>query len=230
MSIRTKLPIQASLLVSTNLTLKDMKLEMLLSFVGYLFDEYKRYKDDDFQENPTITITSEPNNDDFIEKMIEELSGYFEENVLSQERLFQIFRDGRLDYEHLLLAKQYEPLGVYYEKLSILLRNGIPDGGLFMPEYLGLLLLHYYFQKIEYSFGRFSFLSQYDFQYVLEIYNDVNITLKKELVEKNPNTRIWEHRTVFDRMEKIAQKMVDEYFTFHYKLNVKRVSKTRRKK
>ena len=34
----------------------------------------------------------------------------------------------------------------------------------------------------------------------------------------------------FDRMEKIAQKMVDEYFTFHYKLNVKRVSKTRRKK
>jgi hypothetical protein len=58
----------------------------------------------------------------------------------------------------------------------------------------------------------------------------VNITLKKELVEKNPNTRIWEHRTVFDRMEKIAQKMVDEYFTFHYKLNVKRVSKTRRKK
>jgi len=207
-----------------------MKLEMLLSFVGYLFDEYKRYKDDDCQDNPTITIASKQNDDDAIEKMIGELSAYFKENILSQARLFQIFRDGSVDYNHFLLAKQYEPLGVYYEKLSVLLRNSIADGGLFMPEYLGLLLLHYYFQKIEYSFGKFPFLHQYNFQYVLEIYNDVNITLKKELVEKNPKTRIWEHRTVFDEMEKIAQKMVDEYSAFHYKLNKKRVSKTRKKK
>jgi hypothetical protein len=35
---------------------------------------------------------------------------------------------------------------------------------------------------------------------------------------------------VFDEMEKIAQKMVDEYSAFHYKLNKKRVSKTRKKK
>lgn len=207
-----------------------MKLEMLLSFIGYLFDEYKRYKDDDSQGNPTITITSEPNNDDFIEKVIEELSQYFEENILTQEKLFQIFKDGKLSYNDLLIAKQYQPMGIYYEKLSILLRNSIPDGGLFMPEYLGLLLLHYYCQKIEYLCGKFAFLNKYDFNSVLEIYNDVNITLKKELVEKNPKTRLWEHRTVFDRMETIAQKMLSEYLAFHYKINPKRVSKTRKKR
>jgi hypothetical protein len=64
----------------------------------------------------------------------------------------------------------------------------------------------------------------------MNIYSEVNIKIKKELVEKHPETKIWEHRTVFDTMEKIATKIIKEYDTFQYKLNINRVSKTRKSK
>jgi len=117
-----------------------------------------------------------------------------------------------------------------YEKLGMLLKNLVPNGSIFMPEYLGLLLIHFYKQEAKQSFCKFSFVDTLELDDVLNIYIGVNMRVKKELVEKHPETKIWEHRTIFDTMEKIATKIIKEYDQFQYKLNVNRKSKTRKNK
>ena len=41
---RTKTPIQAAIMLTRNKTLKDLKTEMLLTFVSILLDDYKELK------------------------------------------------------------------------------------------------------------------------------------------------------------------------------------------
>ncbi|MDD2698747.1 MAG: hypothetical protein PHF17_08110 [Arcobacteraceae bacterium] len=227
----TKLPIQASFLLSTNKTLKDIKTEILLTFVSQLFDEYNKIKNNDYDEKKSvITVQTPEKNDIAIDTVVSELSLYCNENAITKEQLFKIFGNANLNKQSFIIAKQYEPLGVYYEKLSTLLKNYIPNGGLFMPEYLGLLLIHYYTVEAGQSFGKFPFIKDYNLNEILAVYGEVNINIKKELVEKHPSSRIWEHRTVFDTMEKVAIKIIKEYHTFQYKVNINRVSKTRKKK
>lgn len=232
MSGKAKLPIQASLLLSTNTTLKDFKTETLLSFVVQLFDEYEQLKDDKYCQNKNIlTVKKASKNDDVvIETVIMELSSYLKQNVIHKEKLFKIFREANQSKQNFILAKQYEPFGVYYEKLGRLLANLVPKGSLFMPEYLGLLLIYFYKIEAKQSFSKFTMIEELQIEDILSIYSEVNIRVKKELVEKHPQTKIWEHRTIFDTMEKIANKIIKEYDQFQYKLNINRVSKTRKKK
>lgn len=230
MSIQTKMPIQASLLLSTNRTLKDIKTEILLTFVSQLFDDYEQIKASSHTKTNIITVKTPEKNDIAIDSVVYELSTYLKANVIKREFLVKIFREANLNKQSFFIAKQYEPFGIYYEKISTLMKHYIPNGGLFMPEYLGLLLIHYYNQEAGQSFLKFPFIDEYNFSDVLAIYGEVNINIKKDLVEKHPNSRIWEHRTIFDTMEKIALKIIKEYQAFQYKVNVTRVSKTRKKK
>lgn len=228
--MKTKIPIQASLLLSTNKTLKDLKTEILLSFVLQLFEEYEELKEEKvIQTRKFITVKTENDKNTFIDKVVSELVSYLKENVINQKKLFKIFRQANLNQQSFLLAKQYEPYGVYYEKLGMLLKKSIPEGSLFMPEFLGFLLLYLYKTNLHKSFIGFSLIEEYKFEMVIAVYNEVNINIKKDLVQKHPNTRIWEHRTIFDTMENIAIKIVQDYDCFQYKLNTTRKSKTRKK-
>lgn len=228
MSSNSKLPLQAALFLSANKTLKDVKTEILLSFALKLFDEYQQLKDVDDYRFLEVKICER--NDLAVDLSISNLIGFLQENVLKKETLFKIFKDANLSKQNLLLAKQYEPQGIYFEKLSMLLKSYIPNGGLFMPEYLGLLLMYYYQIDSKQIFARFPYIEEFDFSHILSIYEEANINVKKDLIEKHPNTRLWEHRTVFDEMDKIAKKIIKEYHLFKYKLNINRVSKTRKKK
>jgi hypothetical protein len=229
MAIINKLPLQSSLLLSTNSTLKDFKVEILLTFVLELFDEYEQLKKEKCFENKNALTVNVNNNEISIDAVIMELSSYLKENVIQKEKLFKIFREANLNQQNFLLAKQYEPFGVYYEKLRILFKNLIPNGTLFMPEYLGLLVIYFYKVEAKQSFSKFPFIDELQLEDIVNIYTEVNIGIKKELVKKHPQTKIWEHRTMFDAMEKIASKIIKEYDTFQYKLNVNRKSKTRKK-
>lgn len=230
MSIKTKLPIQASLLISTNTTLKDFKAEILLTFILQLFDEYEQLRDENYSQKKTIvTVKAHKNDDMVIDEVIKDLSFYLRENVIPKEKLFKIFREANLSQQNFLLAKQYEPYGIYYEKLGLLLKNLVPHGSMFIPEYLGLLLIYFYKLEAKQSFSKFSMIEELQLEDILNIYSEVNMRVKKELVEKHPQSKIWEHRTVFDTMEKIASKIIKEYHKFQYKLNINRKSKTRKK-
>lgn len=232
MSMKTKLPIQVSLLLSSDSTLRDLKAEILLTFVLELFDEYQQLKNNFSPSTKIIEVekSSKDEEDISIDKVILEFSLHLKQKVIQKEKLFNIFREANQSQQNFLLAKQYEPHGVYYEKLGVLLKNLVPNGTMFMPEYLGWLLICYYKQEAKQSFIKCPFVDKFEFENILHIYQDANIRVKKELVMKHPETKIWEHRTIFDKMENIASKIIKEYDKFQYKLNVNRVSKTRKKK
>jgi hypothetical protein len=73
--MQTKLPVQASLLISNNTTLKDFKAEILLTFVLQLFNEYEQLKEDNRDSNKKIlTVIKASKDDDIsIDKVISEL-------------------------------------------------------------------------------------------------------------------------------------------------------------
>lgn len=231
MSTQSSLPIQAKLLLSNNKTLLDIKAEILLSFVLQLFEEYEQLKDDQYSEPKTIVKVKTDNTEDIvIDDIVTPMIDFLRENIIPRSKLFKIFREANQNKQNFLLAKQYEPYGVYFEKLGMLLKQLVPNGSSFLPEYLGLLLIHHYKIESGYQFILFPMIENIPFDKLLPIYDEVNIRVKKELLEKHPNSRIWEHRTVFDTMDKIALKMIVEYNKFQYKLNVNRKSKTRKKR
>ena len=150
--------------------------------------------------------------------------------IVRKEQLLKIFQEANIDSKRMLLAKQCEPLGVYYEKLAKLLMHYIPNGGLFIPEYFGILLIHYFKSELQQSFYPFSYIEEYNFDSILGVYEKINIALKKDMVKDNPNMRLWECRTTLDEMEKVALHLIKEYNSFQYKINIMRKSKTRRNK
>ena len=227
---KTKIPVQASLMIGTNKSLKSIKAEIILTFVAELFDDYYKLKNNSCEKLGVISIDTKTEDDFVIEKTVNELSNYCKTNVVRKEQLLKIFQEANSDSKKMLLAKQCEPIGVYYEKLAKLLMHYIPNGGLFIPEYFGILLIYYFKSELQQSFYPFAYIEEYNFDSILGVYEKINITLKKDMVKDNPNMRLWECRTTLDEMEKVALHLLKEYNSFQYKINIMRKSKTRRNK
>jgi len=198
--------------------------------VSELFEDYKKLQNDSCEKVGVTSIDTSNEDDMVISSNIEILHSYLLENVTSKEQLMEVFSKAKHNKETFAIAKQVEPFGVYYEKIANLLMKYIPKGGLFIPEYFGLLLIHLYKGEHKRSFKKFPFIDDFKLDTLLAIYEKVNINLKKEYLHNNPNKRIWEHRTVIDTMEKVAPLLLKEYLNFQYKVNIMRKSKTRKKR
>jgi len=173
---KSKIPLQASLLFGNN-SLKAFKSEIVLTFALELFDDYYRLRDDSCQKEGVISLDLKSQDDIVIANCIDELSTYLRDNIIKKSDLLAIFTNTNTK-DGLVLAKQCEPLGVYYEKLAKLLMHYIPKGGLFIPDYFGILLIHYYKSELGGSFSKYSYIDNYDFQKILGVFERVNITLQ----------------------------------------------------
>jgi hypothetical protein len=87
-----------------------------------------------------------------------------------------------------------------------------------MPEYFGILLIYYFKVEAKRVFSDFEFIQNYDVSPLLDIYENINIALKKEFLKTHPNKRLWEYRTTIDNMDKLALRLVKKYDQFQYKI------------
>lgn len=191
----SSIPIQASCLIGTSSTLRDIKGEMLLTFVAELFDDYVKLHNGSCNKEGVISLTTNSDDDNYIANEINALISYFNDNVTSKEKLLSIFL----------------------------------KGGMFIPEYFGMLLIYLYKVEFKRSFRGFPYIDTFDMSSLLSIYEKVNISLKKEYLQNNPTKRLWEHRTVIDTMDKVASLLLKEYLQFQYKVNIMRKSKQRKR-
>jgi len=194
--------------------LKNIKGEILLTFVAELFEDYLRIKKDS-------KLASEANfiNNILIDSTIKELLEYFNLHIIRKEQLSRLFNQTSYNNKEILLAKQYEVFGIYYKKLLNLLLQYIQKDTKFMPEYFGILLIYYFKVETKREFSDFEFIQNYDISPLLAVYENINISLKKEFLITHPNKRLWEYRTTIDNMDKLALKLIKKYDQFQYKIS-----------
>ena len=175
------------MLLAHNLTLKDIKAQMLLTLALRFLDDY--FLSLDKNENELFGIYEvTPTSKDTILEVAATLRTYLEDNILRREILSNIIKNANESHQHLLLAKQYEIHGVFHDYIANSFTKFIKKGSPWVPELLAFALINTYKVQNVKPFVKHPFIEEFDFSKVLSIYEDLNIELKKQQQKDNYNT------------------------------------------
>jgi hypothetical protein len=143
--------------------------------------------------------------------------------------MFYIFQN---ENKSLLLKKistNIQPMRAYYKFLTSIFSSKLEKGSYWIPELLAFSLIYNYKKEFGKSFGSYDFIDNFPVEKILDIYNKNNIAVKKELATKE-NKSTWEIKTSLDQMYDISESMINKYINYNFKINTKRVSKSRKKR
>lgn len=228
--VNSKIPLQANILLTTELSLRDIKAEMILSFLDTLLDDYKRLKTDK-DEQIIINLEEAQGEQEIINKTIEELHTYCKQRITTIPKIREIFARAQTDKRQLALAKSIEPMAIYVDVLIRAYKARIKEGESYIPDYLGIAILSYYRDVLKKQFIAHPYIQEYNLTPYMELFGSKNMQVKRKAIEKSETKkRIWEEKTIIDAMDKIAIEIVRKYDDYKYKVTSTRVSKERNKK
>lgn len=202
----------------SSVNLQKLKLDALLIIVHHLLRDYK---------NINMDINS--NDAEFLKANFKKLKEYLENNIITGETLSYIFQNQNQSPLIKRICINLEPMRSYYRFLTKTFSSKLEKGSHFIPEILALSLIHSYKKEYEKSFFSYSFIESFPTEKIFEIYNKNNLELKK-IISKNENLSLWQIKTNLDKMYDISEIMIKKYLEFNFKINEKRVSKSRKKR
>lgn len=200
-----------------SINLKRLKLNTLLLVVHFLISDY---------EKPQLLDEKDSL---FVDENIFKLKEYIEENIIVSDTLVYLYKNRHQTALLNALATKLEPMKAYYIFLTNIFKTKLIKGSNWLPELLGFSLIYNYKKEFEKSFVLYPFIENFPIENVIEIYNKNNIELKKEMCEEE-NLNLWKIKTPLDNMYDLSEFMVKKYIDFNFKINPKRVSKTRKKR
>ncbi|MFA9240553.1 MAG: hypothetical protein ACEQSQ_11800 [Candidatus Paceibacteria bacterium] len=167
-------------LMTTRKTLKELKSEVILIFCLNLIREYIQSEDNKIDFGYGCYMTNEEQY--FIYTKMKELEKYLLKHVYTIERIHEIMNDNS-SKESIFKAVIMEPRSYFYKilvqrfvaKMNLFSGNGEKY---YIPELLALYLIFDMKEK-GYSFKEFNFIEEFDFLSLIEIYNKINIKLRK---------------------------------------------------
>lgn len=210
-----------------SVNLKKLKMDTLLLVVHTLLSDFDRidYKDN---SNPML-VTASRNDIDLINKSVYSLKDYLDNNIIIRDTLFYLFKNKNQSALFGKITRNLEPMKVYYKYLTTIFSTKLQKGSLWIPELLAFSLLHNYKKEYGKSLLSYPYIDSFPLETILNIYNKNNLELKKN-ISKADATTPWKIKTNMDEMYDISELMVKKYLDFNFKVNEKRVSKTRTKK
>lgn len=218
-----------ALLISKNYTEKDLRIECILMFCEYLLKEFlkdnaKRTNVLNLKEMEEAKIRNLDFEDDTKDKfdIINEakiIQEYLKENILTVEKFDTLFKkfvgQNSMPFHVTIL----EPYRFYFNKLSRLMDGKIKQNqdDSWMPELLAFSLINNLKIEKEFSFSRYCFLNDYDFDKLLEQYNKVNLKLKRYKQNNSEEKKsIFKINTIIDEMEEVAFMLADKIVNLKY--------------
>ena len=219
-------PLQAICLLTSSATLKDIKAEMLLFFVRNFLFEYLSQ-----DESNSIHLV-EPNNSEDLKKelQIKQLSynifAYLNTNVLSNEKINNVFNPIIKNEHTTHHAKQNEPIWFYYSSLLRITKEIMNDIDAYIPEIVAFEMLRIFLEEDGKQIPKHKFFNDINLDVVFTYYDEKNIELKRQI---NPNERLWNINTPISEAYKLATKIMARYKRANYKININRISKSRKK-
>ncbi|MCT7579245.1 hypothetical protein [Aliarcobacter butzleri] len=167
-------------LMTTGKTLKDLKVQVLLIFCLKLIREYTQTEDNKISSGYSDYMSNKEEN--LIYTKMKELENYLLKRVYTIEEIHNIMND-KSSKESITKAILLEPTTYFYEivvKRFISKMNSLSGDGkkYYIPELLALYLMIDMREK-GYGLKKLSFIEEFDFLDFIEIYNKVNIEVKR---------------------------------------------------
>jgi hypothetical protein len=191
--------------------LREQKTEALLVFIRTTLEEY-------FEKLDKGAICNSIGDDEDnvkISQVLRNLLLQLQECVVSSSYLRSLIVNVHKNATLKILAKQEEPLMVYYDSLVKGLENNLKNGQKWMPELMVICLLSEWLIEEEKSVYLYQFLENINYLYLLNIY------------EKNKLTSNIEDKTIIMNMYKISSNLILNLKKCSYKINTKRKKRKR---
>ncbi len=192
--------------------LREQKTEALLVFIRTTLEEY-------FERMDNSAICNSIGDDEdniFISTILRNLLLQLQECVVSSSYLRSIIANAHKNTALKILAKQEEPLMVYYDSLVKGLEYNLKNGQKWMPELMVICLLSEWIIEEEKSVFLYPFLKEINYLQLLEIYDKTKLTsddFTKEIILN---------------MYKISSNLIANLLNSTYKINTTRKKKKRK--
>ena len=210
-----------------SINLQKLKVDTLLLVVHTLLSDFDRLEYTD-QSNPML-ITTSKSDLELINKSVASLKNYLDNNIINRDTLINLFKNKSQSALHGKIVRSLEPMKVYYKYITAIFSTKLQKGSLWIPELLAFSLLYNYKKEYGKSLILHPFVDNFPVDTILRIYNKNNLELKKNRSQVE-NENVWKVKTNIDEMYDVSEIMVKKYLNYNFKINEKRVSKTRRKK
>ena len=198
--------------------LREQKTEALLVFVRTTLEQY--FIDLETKEVHFKMGTEEDNR--IIDDTLKILLSQLQETVVNSTYLRSITHTATKSHTMMLLAKKEEPLMVYLNSIVKQIEVSLSQGQNWIPEQLVMCLLSEWVLEEEKSVLLYPFLQKVNYTDILSRYDKVLVQAKKDEDSKKVES--------IKNMYQVANELIMKLKNTTYKINTKRVSKTRRKK
>ena len=198
--------------------LREQKTEALLVFIRTTLEQY-------FKDLDANNIHFQMGNDEdnkIIDNTLKTLLDKLQQTVVNSSYLRSITTIASKNQAMMMLAKKEEPLMVYYDAIIKQIELSLSQGSNWIPEQLVICLLSQWILEEEKSTALYPFLNDIDYTELLSRYDLVLIQAKKD--------EDWNKVLVIRNMYKVADELIQRLKNTTYKLNTKRVSKSRKKR
>jgi len=198
--------------------LREQKTEALLIFIRTTLEQY--FKDID-NDKVHFKIGSEEDNKE-LEDTLRTLLTKLQDCVVNSSYIRSIIATAHISKSMSLIAKKEEPVMVYYDAIVNQIQISLLQGQNWIPEQLVLCLLSEWILEEEKSTILYPFLNDVNYLELFNRYDSVRIQAKED--------EDWNKTTAIMNMYKVGNELIKRLKDTTYKINTKRVSKTRKKK
>ena len=198
--------------------LREQKTEALLVFIRTTLEQY--FIDLDKNKIHFKMGTDEDNK--IIEETLQNLLLNLQETVVNSSYLRSITQTAEKSKSMMLLAKKEEAMMVYYNAIIKQIELSLSQGQNWIPEQLIMCLLSEWILEEERSMLLYPFLNTVNYTSILSRYDRVLIQAKKD--------EDWNKVKSIKNMYGVSHELIIRLKKTTYKINQKRVSKTRKKR
>ena len=186
--------------------LRDIKTEALLAFIRTTLEEYFKELD----KGTYYFELSSKEDDEFIYKKIKKLVENLEDTVINSTYLRSLIENSNKSSTLKILAKKEESLMIYYNTLVKTIEVNLPNGSLWMPEFVVICLLNEWTIEEEKSTYFYPYLKNIDYADLINKYDKIKKNLDSD------------KREVIMNMYRISSKMIEKLKKVEYKINTSR--------
>lgn len=192
--------------------LREQKTEALLVFIRTTLEEYFEKLD----KGEIYHCIGDDEENIFITNILRTLLLQLQECVVSSSYLRSIIANMHKNTALKILAKQEEPLMIYYDSLVKGLENNLKNGQKWMPELMIICLLSEWIIEEEKSVFLYPFLKEINYLKLLEIYDKTKLTSEDFI------------QAIILNMYKISSNLIESLLNSTYKINTRRKKKKRK--
>lgn len=210
-----------------SINLQKLKIDTLLLVIHTLLNDFDKL---DFTDDSNPMLISASKSDiALINNSVQSLKNYLDSNIINRDTLVDLFKNPNPSALNSKIKRNLEPMKVYYKYITAIFSTKLQKGSMWIPELLAFSLIYNYKKEHGKSLSLYPLIDNFPIEKILQIYNKNNIELKKNIANKD-NTTTWKVKTDIDEMYNVSELMIKKYINYNFKINQKRVSKTRSKK